>query len=117
MNRVDFQGLSRLRIREARALLRLGEWAGAYYLAGYAVECALKSVISKGTRRHDFPDLLRLALWMPAQSGALRGGTDDPSDDEYGDLSHAAAAKRLGVSIASVKRWRRRDRQTQPSAA
>jgi len=28
---------------------------GAYYLAGYAVECALKACIAKATVRHDFP--------------------------------------------------------------
>ena len=28
---------------------------GAYYLAGYAVECGLKACIAKLTRRHDFP--------------------------------------------------------------
>jgi hypothetical protein len=29
---------------------------GAYYLAGYAVECALKACIAKGTKRYEFPD-------------------------------------------------------------
>lgn len=29
---------------------------GAYYLAGYAVECALKACIAKRTREFDFPD-------------------------------------------------------------
>jgi hypothetical protein len=29
---------------------------GAYYLAGYCVECALKACIAKMTQRHDFPD-------------------------------------------------------------
>src|SRR5271155_3981669 len=29
---------------------------GAYYLAGYCVECALKACIAKATLRHDFPD-------------------------------------------------------------
>ncbi len=29
---------------------------GAYYLAGYAVECALKACIAKRTREHDFPE-------------------------------------------------------------
>lgn len=56
MNRKDFQLLSNLRLREARALLRFHEYSGAYYLAGYAVECALKACIAKKVRRHDFPD-------------------------------------------------------------
>ena len=32
---------------------------GAYYLAGYPVECALKACIAKETRRHEFPDKSR----------------------------------------------------------
>jgi len=28
---------------------------GAYYLGGYAIECALKACIAKQTRRHEFP--------------------------------------------------------------
>jgi hypothetical protein len=56
MDRRDFQELSRLRRREARILLRAGRAEGAYYLAGYAVECALKACIAKATCRHEFPD-------------------------------------------------------------
>jgi len=37
-------------------VLRQAEcWDGAYYLAGYAVECALKACIAKTTVRYDFP--------------------------------------------------------------
>jgi hypothetical protein len=43
-------------LREAKALLAAEEWSGAYYLAGYSVECALKAVIAKEVKRHDFPD-------------------------------------------------------------
>jgi HEPN domain-containing protein len=56
MNRRDLQGLTKVRLAEARALLDAGCPDGAYYLAGYAVECALKSCIAKETKRHDFPD-------------------------------------------------------------
>lgn len=56
MNRTEFQSLSRTRLREARSLCRAGLYDGAYYLAGYAVECALKACIARRTRRHDFPD-------------------------------------------------------------
>ena len=48
--------MARLRLREARVLQRAGLSAGAYYLAGYAVECGLKACIAKQTRRHDFPE-------------------------------------------------------------
>ena len=56
MNRIDFQQLADLRLKEARALFAAGLPDGAYYLAGYAVECALKACIAKRTREHDFPE-------------------------------------------------------------
>ena len=39
MNRADLKQLAQLRLREAKALLDGGHAPGAYYLAGYAVEC------------------------------------------------------------------------------
>jgi len=56
MNRRDFQSLAETRLSDAQALLASGRFDGAYYLAGYAVECALKACIAKNTQRHDFPD-------------------------------------------------------------
>ncbi len=56
MNRTDFQRLSDVRLQESRALLAAGFPEGAYYLAGYAVECALKACIAKRTQLHDFPE-------------------------------------------------------------
>lgn len=56
MYRKDLQTLSRIRVREAKALLSAGLNDGAYYLAGYAVECALKACIAKETQRYEFPD-------------------------------------------------------------
>jgi HEPN domain-containing protein len=56
MNRYDFQKIARIRIREAKVLLDNGFYDGAYYLAGYAVECALKACIAKETKRYDFPE-------------------------------------------------------------
>ena len=55
MTRRDFQRLAELRVAEAGALVRSRKEIGAYYLAGYAVECALKACIAKATRRHEFP--------------------------------------------------------------
>ncbi|MFO0966677.1 MAG: hypothetical protein U0793_13980 [Gemmataceae bacterium] len=61
MNRNDLQQLAQMRLAEAEALLAAGHPAGAYYLAGYAVECALKACIAKGVQQHDFPDLKRVS--------------------------------------------------------
>ena len=56
MNRQQLQQLSEVRLNEARSLLAAGLPDGAYYLAGYAIECALKACIAKRTQEHDFPD-------------------------------------------------------------
>ena len=45
MTRADFQKLANERVADARALLAARRWGGAYYLAGYAVECGLKSCV------------------------------------------------------------------------
>jgi hypothetical protein len=59
VSRKELQILSGIRLREARALAKLGMNDGAYYLAGYCIECALKVCIAKLTRRHEFPDKKR----------------------------------------------------------
>lgn len=55
MNRAEFQQITAIRLREAQALFDSGLYAGAYYLAGYAVECALKACICRKTQAEDFP--------------------------------------------------------------
>jgi HEPN domain-containing protein len=49
-----------LRLKEAKALLAAGFPEGAYYLAGYAVECALKACIARKTQEFDFPERKRV---------------------------------------------------------
>jgi len=56
MNRAEFQEIAEVRLRESKALLAAGFSVGAYYLAGYAIECALKACIAKRTQEHDFPE-------------------------------------------------------------
>jgi len=56
MNRKDLKELARIRLREARVLLRNEQYEGAYYLCGYVVECGLKACIAKHTKQYDFPD-------------------------------------------------------------
>ena len=61
MNRTQFQKLTVERVHDAEALLGAGRWSGAYYLAGYAAECALKACIAKLTKRYDFQDKDRVS--------------------------------------------------------
>ena len=55
MNRTDLQLLAEDRLKDAGVLLANGRFGAAYYLAGYAVECALKACIAKLTKAEDFP--------------------------------------------------------------
>jgi len=81
----DFQRLSNMRIEEAEILLNAGMWDGAYYVAGYSVECALKSCIikklmatdafpekkfSENCYKHDLTGLLQLAGLKDALNAA-----------------------------------------------
>src|SRR5437764_14458781 len=56
MDRADLQRLTRIRLQEAKVLFDNRRYEGAYYLLGYAVECAFKACIAKQTKRYDFPD-------------------------------------------------------------
>src|SRR5436309_12792892 len=56
-SRSDFEKLMDLRLKEAKLLLDEKDWDGAYYLAGYAVEFALKiRIISELMKSDSFPD-------------------------------------------------------------
>jgi len=45
VNRTELQSLSSQRIQDALSLLNSQCWSGAYYLAGYSLECGLKSCV------------------------------------------------------------------------
>ena len=59
LTRKDFQRLAELRSKEAGVLARSRNQIGAYYLGGYAIECALKACIAKQTRRYEFPPKIK----------------------------------------------------------
>jgi hypothetical protein len=113
MKRKDFQELAAVRLKEARVLLRAGCYEGAYYLAGYAVECALKACISKQTERHEFPDRDPGAEDPHAQTGgsggagrarreSKRSGADQPGTER--ELEHCerlAGAEPIRASLAA----------------
>jgi len=56
MNKNDLEKLVGIRLQEANILLESEHYHGAYYLAGYALECALKVCISKQVKQYDFPN-------------------------------------------------------------
>lgn len=55
-DRGTFQRLAQLRLSEAKLLAKQGYPSGAYYLAGYAVECALKAHIAAQFKENQIPD-------------------------------------------------------------
>jgi hypothetical protein len=90
ITRSDFQKLAECRIKDAKALLKQKRWDAAYYLAGYAVECALKACIIRRVLRPD--------EWFPSPDFSKRCFTHnldtlrtlanlDPSLEGDGDLS------------------------------
>jgi hypothetical protein len=52
-----FQSLAEARLQEAKCLYDAELYSGAYYLAGYAVELAIKALIVKGFFAENIPDL------------------------------------------------------------
>ena len=48
--------LAILRLEDARVLHAQNRFSGAYYLAGYAIECALKAVIAQSFRAAVIPE-------------------------------------------------------------
>ena len=56
MNRADLQILADIRVADAEALIEAGRWGAAYYIAGYAVECALKACAARRFREYEVPE-------------------------------------------------------------
>ena len=106
VNRHGLQALTRDRLADARALLRLRRYSAAYYVAGYAVECALKSCIAKRIARHDFPDKKLINdsythdLARLMSIAELKDGLD----------AARAADKTLGINWEIVRDWSEEDR-------
>jgi HEPN domain-containing protein len=54
MTRSEWKRTAIERVRDAGILLSGKSWSGSYYLAGYAVECALKSCMVLYVRTHAY---------------------------------------------------------------
>jgi hypothetical protein len=101
MNRSDLQTLADIRAKESKVLLDNGCPHGSYYLAGYAVECALKACVAKLVNRFDFPDknLANKAfthdLLVLVQLAGLKAALD----------AEAASSSPFELNWAVVKDW------------
>ncbi len=84
-SRADFEKLMVLRMTEAKLLLDQKDWDGAYYLAGYAVEFALKiRIISQLMKSDSFPDKKLAENFYKHDLTVLRkaAGLDDETDQD-----------------------------------
>jgi len=55
MTRAHFKKIAKTRLAEAKVLYRKEKYSGAYYLAGYCIECSLKACIAKKVKKSEFP--------------------------------------------------------------
>jgi hypothetical protein len=116
----DLRQVAETRIREAKILLDAGEASGAYYLAGYAVECALKAKIAssfvayqvpsldlvKKVYTHDLPALVGIANLNADLTASLRADPDFAANwrlvcewnesSRYESFAHGDAAELIG---------------------
>lgn len=96
----EFWDLADIRLKDAEGLLGIKRWACAYYVAGYAVECAFKALIVRDAERsgsvfddkklatqlldsffiHDLEKLCKAAN-LDAAFGTARGA--NPALDNY----------------------------------
>lgn len=105
--RKDFKALADLRANEAGVLARSGKQQGAYYLAGYSVECALKACIAKKTKRYEFPPPREVTrtIYTHDLTGLLKeAGLDGQLEKDM--LANPA----LAANWNTVKNWNEKTR-------
>jgi HEPN domain-containing protein len=117
VNRAQLRQLAEDRILDAERLLTGGRWAGAYYLAGYAVECGLKACImvhvdASGAIFQDrkFSE----KCWIHDLEGLLALANLTSTLD-----TDAAANSALAANWTTAKDWKetsRYEQKTQPKA-
>ncbi len=115
MNRIDLQHFTDDRVLDAEALLNSGRWSAAYYIVGYAVECALKSCIASQTNQHDFPNktFAQNAYTHDLMSLLALAGLKL----QFQLDTTPAANPALGINWQIVKDWNERARYEQKSEA
>lgn len=103
LTNTDFEQLAEERIADARALLAAQRWSAAYYLAGYAIECALKACLAKRTQAGEFPppvDVVRKSYYTHDLTDLLKAAGLGPARDAKAQTDTA-----FGKHWGSVTQW------------
>jgi hypothetical protein len=115
MNRRDLQRLAESRLEDARILLANRRYGAAYYLCGYAVECALKACIAQQIKRHEYPpsanfsrDLFTHELSKLIALADLQGSLRNRSAVRPGFQSNWETVSRWTVE-SRYQHWARRE--------
>jgi HEPN domain-containing protein len=103
VNRAEFKNLARVRLEDAKVLLRRGRASAAYYIAGYAVECALKACIAKRTRRSEFPPKNSSSRFYTHELGKLLKEIDTQLANTLN--SEVMRGSSLGKNWKTVSGW------------
>ena len=101
MDRSDLQVLAEARVADTEALLQEGRWAAAYYLLGYAVECALKACAAKQFHEHEVPDKMIVNDFYTHRVDKLL----NISGAKVALEAQAAADPRFQVNWNAVRDW------------
>jgi hypothetical protein len=128
MTRADWQQIAEERAKDAQALIAVSQWSGAYYLAGYAVECGLKSCVllrlagapeliflerrfSEKCWTHNLEDLVELADLAAVRAVAVAGNpaleanwqtVKDWSEQDRYRMKTEAQARRLVAAVTDI---------------
>jgi HEPN domain-containing protein len=116
LDRSRLHELANRYVNDAEVLLQNRRWASAYYLVGYAVECALKACLAKQRPQHDFPDRSESKQWYTHELRDLLKMAGLQVALEIDQTSDSLRANWTKV----VSTWRPESRyyqQTQPMAA
>jgi HEPN domain-containing protein len=99
-DRATFQQLAETRLAEAKLLHEQGLHSGAYYLAGYAIECALKAKIAADFRENEIPELKRVQSIYTHDLSALLGLAVLKEDLDAEKELHPELYQRWGIARA-----------------
>ena len=118
MNRADWQQIADERLLATAALLAAHNWPSAYYLAGYVVECALKSCILR--RVASTPEMIFLEKRFSEKCWTHEAEDLMKLAGLEGDLASSIKSDSiLGQNWEIVKDWNEKTRysmKTQPDA-